>query len=76
MHGGAIPGIMSAFSDVARANELEAYVKKNISPDAGSRAEETAEGIRFKAALKQRELPVVDDWVKRQSGPNPRSADL
>ena len=30
------------------------------------KAMEGAEAIRFKAALKQRELPVIDQWIAAQ----------
>ncbi|MDB6109765.1 MAG: aminopeptidase, partial [Pedosphaera sp.] len=58
-----VPAILAAFSDAKRADELEAYVKANVSVDALLKAKETAERIRLKAALKQRELPVIDQWV-------------
>jgi hypothetical protein len=58
-----VPSILAGFSDANRADELEAYVKANVSVDALTKAKETAERIRLKAALKQRELPVIDQWV-------------
>ena len=61
-----VPYVMSSFSDAARADELETYVRKNVSEDAMIKAREGAEAIRFKAALKQRELPVIDQWVAVQ----------
>ena len=60
---GYVPGIMGAFSDAARADELEAYVKENIGPDGMAKARETAEAIRLKADIKERELPVIDKWI-------------
>ncbi len=62
-----VPGIMGSFSDAARADELEAYVKDNIGEDGMTKARETAEGIRLKAALKERELPVIDQWVAERT---------
>ncbi len=62
-----IPSILGAFNDAARADELEAYVKANISENALTKARETAEQIRLKAALKQRELPAIDRWVAGKS---------
>ncbi len=61
-----VPSVLSSFSDTSRADELEAYVKKNVSEDAMIKAREGAEAIRFKAALKQRELPVIDQWIAAQ----------
>jgi aminopeptidase N len=58
-----VPSIFSSFSDNARADELAAYVKQHVSPDAMMKAREAAEEIHFKAMLKQRELPIVDHWI-------------
>jgi aminopeptidase N len=63
-----VPGIMGSFSDAARADELVAYVKANVGEGAVTKARETAEGIRLKAELKQRELPVIDQWVAARAG--------
>jgi aminopeptidase N len=62
-----IPSILGTFSDTAHADELETYVKTNISEDALVKARETAEQIRLKAALKLRELPAIDRWVAARS---------
>lgn len=58
-----IPSLFVSFSDAARADELENYTRKNFSPDALVKAGETAAEIRFKALLKQRELPGIDRWA-------------
>ncbi|HEX3798673.1 MAG TPA: M1 family metallopeptidase [Verrucomicrobiae bacterium] len=58
-----VPSIFGAFSDDSRAEELLAYVKHHVSADAVMKAREAAEEIRFKAMLKKRELPVIDNWV-------------
>lgn len=60
---GYVPGIMSGYCDAARADELEAYVKKNVSEEALPKARETAASIRLKADIKKRELANVDKWV-------------
>jgi aminopeptidase N len=62
-----IPSIFTSFSDNARADELLAFVKKNVSSDSLMRAREVAEEIRFKAGLKRRELPRIDAWIKKQT---------
>ncbi len=67
-----VPSLLRSFSDNSRADELEAYVKTNVSEDALIKAREGAEGIRFKAALKQRELPVIDQWISAQLNPKTR----
>jgi aminopeptidase N len=61
-----LPSIASGFSDAPRADELLAFVKQTISEEAAVKAGEAAEGIRFKAAFKKRELPVIDKWVAEQ----------
>jgi aminopeptidase N len=61
-----VPRIMQSFNDAARADELEEYVRKNLSPDAFAEAAKTADRIRHLAAVKQRELPGIDRWVKER----------
>lgn len=61
------PRIAEAFSDAARADELEHYVRRNFPPDAFAEAAKTADLIRHLSALKKRELPVIDAWVKARS---------
>jgi aminopeptidase N len=63
-----VPSILDAFSDAARADELEAYVKKNLPRAALAKSREAAEAIRFKADLKTRELPAIDKWVAAPRG--------
>ena len=58
-----LPSIFASFSDSARANELEAYMKTAFPEDALEKAKEAAAAIRLKSALKQRELPVLDRWI-------------
>jgi hypothetical protein len=58
---------MSAFSDAGRADELEQYVREKIGPKGATKAKETAEAMRLRAAIKQRELPGIDRWVAAQS---------
>jgi len=62
-----LPTIAAAFSDNSRAEELEAFVRKNVSENAVVKAREKGEEIRFKAMLKQREIPVIDQWIKNHS---------
>ncbi len=62
-----IPSVMRAFSEERRARELETYVRENVSEDAVIKAREAAATIRLKAALAQREVPVIDEWVAAHS---------
>lgn len=59
-----VPDIMRFFTDAARADELEAYVRKNSPPDAFPEAAKTSDRIRHFAIVKQRELPAIDAWIK------------
>jgi aminopeptidase N len=61
-----VADIMAPFTDAARADELEAYVKKNLPPDAMAETLKTSDRIRHYAAVKQRELPAIDAWVKER----------
>lgn len=61
-----IPDILGAFTDTARADELEDYVRKNSPPDALAEAAKTADRIRHLAGVKQRELAGIDAWVKER----------
>ncbi len=65
---GYVPGIMSAFTDNAHADELESFVKDNVGEGGLAKARETAEGIRFNAEFKERELPGIDEWVLAHGG--------
>jgi aminopeptidase N len=57
-----VPSILGSCSDAARADELKKFAA-SVSEDSVAKADETAEDILFKAALKQRELPSIDRWV-------------
>jgi aminopeptidase N len=59
-----VPNIMAGFTDAARADELQAYVRAKLPPDAFTEAAKTADLIRHLAIVKQRELPGIDTWVK------------
>jgi aminopeptidase N len=62
-----VPYLMTAFSDAARAEELEAFSKEHLSKDAGKEVAKAAEKIRFQARLKARELPRIDEWLRHRS---------
>ena len=59
-----LPRIANAFTDAPRADELLAVVRSRLPADALTEAERTADLIRHNAAVKQRELPKIDAWVK------------
>jgi hypothetical protein len=62
-----VPYLMSAFSDAARAEELEAFSKEHLSQDADKEVAKAAEKIRFQARLKARELPRIEAWLRKRS---------
>jgi aminopeptidase N len=62
-----VPSIMSAFPDTERADELEKYVNEKVSPKGATKAKESAESMRLRAALKKRELPGIDRWISTHS---------
>ncbi len=61
-----LPGIARASTDAARADELEALVRAKLPADALAEAAKGADLIRLYAAVKQRELPAIDAWVKQR----------
>jgi aminopeptidase N len=59
-----VPRLFRNFSEVARAEELEAFTKGNFPPSAARPTAIAADEIRFKAAFKARVLPEFAAWVK------------
>jgi aminopeptidase N len=56
-------GIAAASSDATRADELEAFVREKLGPNAAAETAKVAEEIRFKAAFKARELGRIEAWI-------------
>jgi hypothetical protein len=50
----------------AAPGSLEAFCKANLPADVWKDVEKSAERIRFKAKLKQRELPRIDPWIQNR----------
>jgi aminopeptidase N len=61
------PMLMSVFSDLERANELEAYAKLHLPAEAEPDVAKQAESIRSRANLKQRELPYIKEWLDKHT---------
>jgi aminopeptidase N len=61
-----LPGIARAFTDAPRAAELENYVHQKLPPDSYAEAAKGADVIRLYAAVKKRELPAIDGWIKER----------
>lgn len=64
-----VPNIFRKFTDVARADELEAFGKSSLPPDAGPMVARGVEEIRQNAELKDRIVPEIDTWCRRQVAP-------
>jgi aminopeptidase N len=62
-----VPYLMTSFSDMARAEELEAFGKEHLSQDTAKEVAKAAEKIRFQAKLKARELPRIEEWLRKRS---------
>ncbi len=61
-----LPGIAQYFTDDARAAELEAFVHEHLSADFLPEMAKAADFIRLNAAVKRRELPAIDVWIKER----------
>jgi len=61
-----LPNIAQSFTDGARADELEAFVHEHLSADFLPEMAKAADVIRLYGAVKQRELPAIDAWVKER----------
>lgn len=59
------PSIADAFSQLQKAKELELWTGEQMPKDALPKAKEAAAEIKFKAIWRQRELPSVDQWARR-----------
>ena len=58
-----VPGVMRAFSELTRAQELETYAQKNLPSGAKNDVAKAAENIRLKADLKTRLTPEIRKWI-------------
>jgi aminopeptidase N len=61
------PSLMTVFSDEERAEELEAFGKEHLPQDADKEVAKAAEKIRFQARLKARELPRIEEWLRKKN---------
>ena len=59
-----VPSLFGAFTEDARAAELEDFIKANFPASALRAASIVSEEIRFKAESKRRLLPQLDAWLK------------
>jgi aminopeptidase N len=64
-----LPSSASGFSDAARADELVALTRARFDATAMYQAEKTADWIRLKAAVKQREAARALAWARAHARP-------
>jgi aminopeptidase N len=62
--GWLLSSIATGFTDNRRADEVLALAEASLSPAALRMVEKSIEGIRFRAKLKAKTLPAIDDWIK------------
>ena len=63
-----VPSLFRPFTDAARADELENFAREKLTPDANYQVAKAADEIRFKASLKTRLLPDIDERCRVQTG--------
>ncbi len=62
-----VPGIFRGFRDASRADELEAFAKSKLPPDASPSVAKAVDDIRFGAELRARILPEIEAWCRSAS---------
>lgn len=68
---GYLPGIMDAFSDETRAEQLLRLTTEKFPADALTIAARTAEAVRDNARFKHTVLPEIDAWIRTQLTSSP-----
>jgi aminopeptidase N len=58
-----VPVIAGGFADDEHADELVRFAKDNLPAQGQREADNAANRIRFRAQLKTRELPKIDEWI-------------
>ncbi|HEY6840517.1 MAG TPA: M1 family metallopeptidase [Chthoniobacterales bacterium] len=62
--GWLLSSIAAGFTDNRRADEVLALAQADLSPATLRREEKSVQEIRFRAKLKAKTLPAIDDWIK------------
>jgi aminopeptidase N len=60
------PGLFTFFSDAARIDELNAYAKASLGPEAKKEVEKATDEISFRVEFKQRLSEQVATWITAQ----------
>ena len=61
------PGLFTFFSDKARAKELNAYAKSNLSADSAPHVAKAVDEIEFRAEFKPRLAKQFSDWIDKRA---------
>jgi hypothetical protein len=69
-----LSSIASGFMDDPRADELIAFARSYLAPVAVREFEDSANLIRFRAKLKAKTLPAIDEWIKTKVDGAPSKA--
>lgn len=62
-------GLETTFWNAAPVEELEAYTKKNVPPEAYKEVAKATDRVKFRLGLQQQLLPQVDAYVINAGGP-------
>jgi aminopeptidase N len=69
-----LSSIAAGFMDEPRADELIAFARSYLAPVAIREFEDSANLIRFRAKLKAKTLPAIDEWIKMKFDGAPSKA--
>ncbi len=61
---GYAPSLFTSFTDEARAEELAAFAREHLPPEAEYEVAKAIDEVRFKAEMKKRVLPEITAWCR------------
>jgi ERAP1-like C-terminal domain len=64
------PNLFVLFSEKARADELKTYAKSNLPATSAKEVAKAVDEVEFRAELKQRLVPQLNNWISSQTKPN------
>ena len=59
-----LSAIAAGFTDNQRADDVLAFAETNLPPGGLQAVKNSIKGIQFRATLKAKKLPAIDDWIK------------
>ena len=63
------PSLFTFFSESARANELKAYAKANLSASSAREVVKAVDEVEFRSEFKQRLMPQLIAWIDNRPSP-------